>query len=75
MDAKAAKIKDEWRYVHGFTTRADRDSRSPKYRTYAAGNHMVHRCCDPQNQAYKWYGARGITGTETVIPYLYGGPK
>lgn len=38
-------------------------------RTFNVWNNMIRRCCDPQNDAYKDYGGRGITVCERWMDF------
>ena len=41
--------------VHGYRRRGAKSSE------YSSWSSMLNRCLNPNNDAYKWYGARGIT--------------
>lgn len=41
--------------IHGQSTRKRRS------KTYVVWNHLIQRCCNPNNKAYNNYGGRGIT--------------
>jgi len=46
------------RTKHGYGSRSDRSS------TYHSWDSMIQRCTNPNNQAFSYYGARGITVCE-----------
>ena len=45
------------------------NGRGKKLRLYTTWVHMIHRCTNPKDKSYKWYGARGITVCEEWLSY------
>lgn len=55
------EMRGKTRTTHGHTTDRFHNNQSAEYNTWQL---MKHRCCDPKNNRYYRYGARGITVCE-----------